>query len=152
MSPNNRIIVVFIVLLLLSGSIGIGRVPPTAAANGARMRLWKLAREFGLKIMVCHLPPGTSKWNRIELRRFSFISQNWRGRPPRSPLIIVSLIGATTTEASLKVYCDVDENVYSRRIKVGDAEMKALDVRRAAFHGEWKYSLLPTPNTDAVVS
>ena len=116
------------------------------------MRLWKLAREFGLEIMVCHLQPGTSKWNRIELRLFSFISLNWRGRPPRSPLTVVSLFGATTTEACLKVYCDLDENVYSRGIKVGDAEMKVLDVRRAAFHGEWSYSLLPTPNTDAVVS
>ena len=116
------------------------------------MRLWKLAREFGLEIMVCHLPPGTSKWNRIELRLFSFISQNWRGRSPRSPLTIVSLTGVTTTEAGLKVYCDVDENVYSGGIKVGDAEMKVLDVRRAAFHGEWNSSPLPTPNTDAVVS
>ena len=126
-------------------------------SNGARVRLWKvelqkLARELDLEIMVCHLPPGTSKWNRIEHRLFSFISQNWRGKPLRNLATIVSLISATTTEAGLKVYCDVDENTYPKGIKVDDAEIKALDIKRAKFQGEWNYSLLPTPNKEAVVS
>ncbi len=83
-------------------------------------------------------------------RLFSFISQNWRGKPLRSLATIVSLIRATTTEAGLKVYCDVDENTCPKGIK--DAEIKALDIKRAKFQGEWNHSLLPTPDTDAIVS
>ena len=117
-------------------------------SNGARVRLWKvelqkLASELGLEIMVCHLPPGTSKWNRIEHRLFSFISQNWRGKPLRTLATIVNLIGATTTEAGLKVYCDVDHNAYPKGVAVSDDEMTALNIRRAEFHGEWNYSFLP---------
>jgi len=117
-------------------------------SNGARVRLWKvelqkLASELGLEIMVCHLPPGTSKWNRIEHRLFSFISQNWRGKPLRTLATIVNLIGATTTNTGLKVYCDVDHNAYPKGVAVSDDEMAALNIRRAEFHGEWNYSFLP---------
>ncbi len=117
-------------------------------SNGARVRLWKvelqkLASELGLEIMVCHLPPGTSKWNRIEHRLFSFISQNWRGKPLRTLATIVNLIGATTTNAGLKVYCDVDHNAYPKGVAVSDEEMTALNIRRTEFHGEWNYSFLP---------
>ena len=117
-------------------------------SNGARVRLWKaelqkLASELGLEIMVCHLPPGTSKWNKIEHRLFSFISQNWRGKPLRTLATIVNLIGATTTTTGLKVYCDVDRNTYPKGVAVGDDEMDALDIRRAEFHGEWNYSFMP---------
>ena len=125
-------------------------------SNGVRVRLWKsalqrLSDELGFEIMVCHLPPGTSKWNRIEHRLFSFISQNWRGKPLRSLATIISLIGATTTSTGLKVYCDVDENIYPKGVAVDDAEMATLNIRRAAFHGEWNYALLPNQNNKAVI-
>ncbi len=117
-------------------------------SNGARVRLWKvelqkLASELGLEIMVCHLPPGTSKWNRIEHRLFSFISQNWRGKPLRTLATIVKLIGATTTNTGLKVYCDVDHNAYPKGVAVSDDQMTALNIQRAEFHGEWNYSFRP---------
>ena len=126
-------------------------------SNGARVRLWKvelqeLARELGLEITVCHLPPGTSKWNRIEHRLFSFISQNWRGKPLRTLATIVSLISATTTSTGLKVYCDVDENDYPKGVAIDDAQINALDIRRAEFHGEWNHTFLPTPQIAAVIS
>ncbi len=117
-------------------------------SNGARLRLWKvelqkLARELGLEISVCHLPPGTSKWNKIEHRLFSFISQNWRGKPLTDLATIISLISATSTSTGLKVYCDIDTNSYPKGIAVSDAEMNALDIKRAEFHGEWNYTLIP---------
>ena len=117
-------------------------------SNGARLRLWKvelqkLARELGLEISVCHLPPGTSKWNKIEHRLFSFISQNWRGKPLTDLATIISLISATSTSTGLKVYCELDTNNYPKGIAVSDAEMKALDIKRAEFHGEWNYTLIP---------
>ncbi len=117
-------------------------------SNGARVRLWKvelqkLARELGLEISVCHLPPGTSKWNKIEHRLFSFISQNWRSKPLTDLATIISLISATTTSTGLNVYCDLDTNNYPKGIAVSDAEMKALNIKRAEFHGEWNYTLIP---------
>ena len=117
-------------------------------SNGARLRLWKvelqkLARELGLEISVCHLPPGTSKWNKIEHRLFSFISQNWRGKPLTDLATIISLISATSTSTGLKVYCELDTNTYPKGIAVSDAEIKALDIKRAEFHGEWNYTLIP---------
>ncbi|HIJ42459.1 MAG: ISAzo13 family transposase [Rhodospirillales bacterium] len=126
----------------------LGKVAPYGGSNGARVRLWKvelqkLASELGLEIMVCYLPPGTSKWNRIEHRLFSFISQNWRGKPLRTLATIVNLIGATTTNTGLKVYCDVDHNAYPKGVAVSDDEMTALNIRRAEFHGQWNYSFLP---------
>jgi hypothetical protein len=118
-------------------------------SNGARVRLWKvelqkLASELGLEISVCHLPPGTSKWNRIEHRLFSFISQNWRGKPLRTLTTIVKLISATTTSKGLKVYCEADHNEYPKGIVISEDQMKALNIRRNEFHGEWNYALMPT--------
>ncbi len=116
------------------------------SSNGAR--LWKrelqaLASETGLEIVVSHLPPGTSKWNRIEPRLFSFISQNWRARPLVSYQTIVQLIAATTTSTGLKVHCDLDTNTYAKGIVVSDEEMAALQITRADFHGDWNYTLSP---------
>ena len=126
-------------------------------SNGARVGLWRvelqeLARELGLEITVCHLPAGTSKWNRIEHRLFSFIRQNWCGKPLRTLATIVSSIGATTTSTGLKVYCDVGENDYPKGVAIEDVQMEALDIRRAELHGEWNYTFLPTPQIDAVFS
>jgi hypothetical protein len=117
-------------------------------SNGSRVRLWKrelqsLADELGIEITVCHLPPGTSKWNKIEHRLFSFITQNWRGRPLISYQTIVQLIAATTTETGLKVQCEIDANTYPKGVKVEDDEMAALNIRRHDFHGEWNYTITP---------
>jgi len=120
-------------------------------SNGNRTRLWKtelqrLANETGLAISVCHFPPGTSKWNKIEHRLFSFISRNWRGRPLLSRQAIVSLIGATTSTAGLKVYAQLDENTYPRGVKVTDAELAKVNLTRDEFHGEWNYTIKPAGN------
>ena len=117
-------------------------------SNGSRVRLWKLelqklADELGLTIVVLHLPPGTSKWNKIEHRLFSFISRNWRGRPLTDYRTIVELIGATTSTAGLTVRCQLDENLYSAGIKVSDEEMAELNILRDDFHGEWNYTINP---------
>ncbi len=118
-------------------------------SNGSRVRLWKLelqrlADETGLQIAVCHLPPGTSKWNKIEHRLFSFISLNWRGRPLVSYEVIVSLIAATTTAAGLRVGCQLDTNAYPKGRKVSDDEMASVRLHPDAFHGDWNYTILPT--------
>jgi len=117
-------------------------------SNGARVRLWKrelqaLANELGMAITVCHLPPGTSKWNKIEHRLFSFITINWRGKPLVSYQTIVQLIAATTTETGLKVRSEIDTNSYPSGIKVTDAEMEEINIRRHDFHGEWNYTIFP---------
>jgi Rhodopirellula transposase DDE domain len=122
-------------------------------SNGSRLRLWKvelarLAEELGLEISVCHFPPGTSKWNRIEHRLFAQISMNWRGRPLTSHEVIVETIAATTTKTGLTVQAALDTGTYQKGIKISDKEMKALEqrsIRRHAFHGEWNYALLPAP-------
>jgi hypothetical protein len=119
-------------------------------SNGSRVRLWKLelqglASETGLRISVCHFPPGTSKWNKIEHRLFSFISQNWRGRPLVSQEVVVNLIAATTTETGLKVSCALDRSSYPSGIKVSKEDMAAIRLRRDKFHGEWNYTILPQP-------
>lgn len=121
-------------------------------SNGSRVRLWKielqaLADELGLEITVCHLPPGTSKWNRIEHRLFSFITQNWRGRPLVSYQTIVQLIAATTTDTGLKVCSELDTNTYPKGVKIGDAEMAALNLFRHEFHGDWNYTIKPQNKT-----
>jgi hypothetical protein len=118
-------------------------------SNGSRVRLWKLelqklADELGLTITVCHLPPGTSKWNKIEHRLFSFISSNWRGKPLVSHQAIVQLIAATTTRTGLKVECALDQAAYPAGIKVSEAEMKTVNLRRHDFHGDWNYTISPT--------
>jgi hypothetical protein len=117
-------------------------------SNGYRVRLWKveiqrLAEETGLAITVCHLPPGTSKWNKIEHRLFSHISMNWRGRPLVSHEVIVQLISATSTREGLQVHAQVDTGEYPINLKVTDEQMAALHLRPHAFHGEWNYTILP---------
>ena len=117
-------------------------------SNGVRVRLWKrelqrFANETGLAVTVAHLPPGTSKWNRIEHRLFAHISQNWRGKPLVSHQVIVQLIGATTTQTGLTVRCELDANRYPKGIKVTDAAMAALAIERDPFHGEWNYTISP---------
>ncbi len=117
-------------------------------SNGARLRLWKrelqvLADELRIEITVCHVPPGTSKWNKIEHRLFSFITQNWRGKPLISYLVIVQLIASTTTDSGLTVACQLDENDYAKGTKITDAEMAALNIQPAVFHGEWNYTIAP---------
>ena len=117
-------------------------------SNGVRVRLWKrelqrFANETGLAVTVAHLPPGTSKWNRIEHRLFACISQNWRGKPLVSHQVIVQLIGATTTQTGLTVRCELDANRYPKGIKVTDAEMATLAIERDPFHGEGNYTISP---------
>jgi len=117
-------------------------------SNGPQVRLWKrelqrFANETGLKITVAHLPPGTSKWNRIEHRLFAFITMNWRGKPLVSHQVIVQLIGSTSTETGLKVCCEIDGNRYPRGIKVPEREMQAINISRHEFHGEWNYTISP---------
>ena len=119
-------------------------------SNGARVRLWKrelqsLADELGLTITVCHLPPGTSKWNKIEHRLFSFITQNWRGKPLVSYQTIVQLIASTTTRTGLNIKCMIDPNTYPAGVKVSDADMAALNITPHEFHGEWNYTIAPRP-------
>src|SRR5207302_1585128 len=117
-------------------------------SNGYRVRLWKLelqklADETGLEMAVRHLPPGTSKWNKIEHRLFSFISQNWRGRPLVSHEVVVNLIAATTTEMGLQVSCELDRNSYPSGIKISKEDMARISLQKDAFHGEWNYTILP---------
>jgi transposase len=117
-------------------------------SNGNRLRLWKvqlqrLADATGLEISVCHFPPGTSKWNKIEHRLFSFIARNWRGQPLLTRQAVVSLIGATTSSAGLKVYAELDESTYERGVKVSDAELAAVSLAPDEFHGEWNYVIKP---------
>ncbi|MET8422288.1 ISAzo13 family transposase [Streptomyces sp. NPDC005098] len=117
-------------------------------SNGYRTRAWKLelarlADETGLTITVCHLPPGTSKWNKIEHRLFSHITMNWRGRPLTSHEVIVQSIAATTTRTGLRVRAALDTNTYPTGVRIADAEMAALPLTRHAFHGDWNYALHP---------
>jgi hypothetical protein len=117
-------------------------------SNGVRVRLWKvelqkLSEKLGFPIQVCHLPPATSKWNKIEHRLFSFISMNWRGQPLISHEVIVNLIKATTNAEGLKVDAQIDDSSYPDGIKVSDAEMAALNLKQEAFHGEWNYTISP---------
>jgi hypothetical protein len=117
-------------------------------SNGNRTRLWKtelqkLSDHTGLAITVCHFPPGTSKWNKIEHRLFSFISRNWRGQPLISYQVIINLIAATATSTGLEVYARFDQNEYPK-IEVTDAELAAVNLTRDAFHGEWNYTINPS--------
>jgi hypothetical protein len=125
-------------------------------SNGTRLRLWKLelqklADETGLSITVCHYPPGTSKWNKIEHRLFCPISQNWRAQPLVSRLAVVELIAATTTKTGLKVACELDTTDYPKGIKVTDAEMDAIQITGKAFHPEWNYTISPRTQHRSVV-
>ena len=105
----------------------------------------KLADEIATPIKVCHYPPGTSKWNKIEHRLFCHITQNWRANPLVSRAAVVELIAATTTKTGLKVECAPDERTYEKGIKITDAEMEALDIRGHTFHPEWNYTVHPRP-------
>ena len=117
-------------------------------SNGSRLRLWKteiqkLADELQMPISICHFPPGTSKWNKIEHRLFSFISQNWRGKPLVSHAVIVKLIAATRTRTGLKVKARLDTNYYREGIKVSKADLDDVKLRPDSFHGDWNYTILP---------
>ena len=119
-------------------------------SNGSRSRLWKvslqtLADDLSLQITVCHFPPGTSKWNKIEHRMFCHITKNWRGRPLISRVVIVNLIGQTRTSTGLQIQAELDENLYPVGIKVTDAELAAVRITRHEFHGEWNYTIIPRP-------
>jgi hypothetical protein len=126
-------------------------------SNGSRVRLWKwelqrLADETGLTIAVCHFPPGTSKWNKIEHRLFSFITQNWRAKPLVSYAVILDLIAATTTAAGLAVASYLDTDPYPAGVKITDAQMATIQLQRDAFHGEWNYTIAPhDPPPDELV-
>lgn len=125
-------------------------------SNGSRVRLWKkelqlFSDETGLEISLCHFPPGTSKWNKIEHRMFSHISQNWRGRPLVSIETIVNLIGSTKTKQGLMIKTAVDTNEYAKGIKISDSDMKTLSVERNTFHGEWNYTIRPRKNAHVIL-
>ena len=120
----------------------------SGGSNGSRVRLWKaelqiLADELQIKITVLHFPPGTSKWNKIEHRLFSFISKNWRGRPLVSLALIVNLIGSTKIEDGNKIDCIIDNKEYERGIEITDEEFNAIKLKPHEFHGEWNYTILP---------
>jgi hypothetical protein len=122
-------------------------------SNSSRGRLWKvalqqLADETGLSISVCHFPPGTSKWNKIEHRLFCHITANWRGRPLISHEVVVNLIGATQTTTGLTVQAALDEGVYPTKQKITDAALAQVNLRRAPFHGDWNYTISPRPEQD----
>ena len=117
-------------------------------SNGTRSRLWKvelqrLSDQTGLQITVCHLPPGTSKWNKIEHRLFAWVTQNWRGRPLVSHEVVVNLIGSTRTRTGLRVQAELDPSTYPTGRKVSDEELAAIEIEREAFHGEWNYTIVP---------
>jgi len=117
-------------------------------SNGSRCRLWKVALQelavrLGMPIHVCHFPPGTSKWNKIEHRMLSHITQNWRGRPLISHEVIINLIANTTTQAGLKIRAELDRGIYPIGLKITDAELTGLNLKLAKFHGDWNYTLLP---------
>jgi hypothetical protein len=117
-------------------------------SNGSRCRLWKvelqkLAEELGLRISVCHFPPGTSKWNKIEHRMFCHITENWRGRPLVSREVVVNLLGHTTTKTGLAIRSELDENHYPTGREVTAQQMESLAIKQDKFHGEWNYTIQP---------
>src|ERR1035437_2526771 len=118
-------------------------------SNGRRNRLWKKelqkwATETGLEIQVCHFPPATSKWNKIEHRLFSYISQNWRGKPLISDEVIVNLIKSTKTKKGLVVSCELDTGQYATGIKITNEDFDKINMETDDFHGEWNYKIKPT--------
>jgi len=117
-------------------------------SNGRRSRLWKVqlqqvADQIGLRISVCHFPPGTSKWNKIEHRMFCHITKNWRGRPLVSRAVVVNLIANTTTEAGLAIQAALDLHAYKTGVKVSDEELAQVKLTKERFHGEWNYTISP---------
>ena len=133
---------------LYAGATTILITADGGGSNGWRLRLWKLelqkfADQTGLSVAVCHFPPGTSKWNKIEHRLFSFISSNWRGEPLRDYETIVNLIAKTTTAKGLKVTCRLDRRKYPIGREITQAQMERVNLERNAFHGEWNYTIKP---------
>ena len=125
-------------------------------SNGYRLRLWKLelqalVDELGFPVTVCHLPPGTSKWNKIEHRLFSFITQNWRGKPLVTHQVIVNLIAATTTKKGLAVRSQLDDRTYAKGRRVSDKQLARVNLEPNVFHGEWNYTIHPTSASDDVI-
>jgi hypothetical protein len=121
----------------------------SGGSNNPRTRLWRyelqhLADTTGLQIRVCHFPPGTSKWNKIEHRMFSFVSLNWRGKPLESLEVVVNLIAATTTSTGLKLYARLDPEAYERGIEITDEQLAAVNITRHTFHGDWNYTVIPS--------
>ena len=124
-------------------------------SNSSRCRLWKLclqdlADDLGLSIAVCHFPPGTSKWNKIEHRMFSHISLNWRGRPLTSHDVVVNLIASTSTRKGLKIQAELDTGSYPTGIKVSDQQIREIQMTQASFHGEWNYTITPRRSQSSV--
>lgn len=122
-------------------------------SNSPRGRLWKwelqqLSNRTALSVTVCHFPPGTSKWNKIEHRLFSYISMNWRGKPLLSLAVIVSLIGATTTKAGLRIRSEIDHGRYPQGVKISNAQMETINIERHRFHGDWNYTIRPQESTE----
>ncbi len=115
----------------------------TEYTKGGWYELQTLADQTGLEITVAHLPPGTSKWNRIEHRLFAFITQNWRGKPLLTHQVTVQLIASTTTQTGLTAQCRLDENTYEKGTKVSDEQVASLNITTAEFHGEWNYTIAP---------
>ena len=125
----------------------------SGGSNGYRLRLWKfqlqaLADHLRFPITVCHLPPGTSKWNKIEHRLFSFITQNWRGKPLVSHQVIVELIAATKTKTGLKVYSRLDQRIYATGQRISDKQLADVNLEPDAWHGEWNYTIQPNDETN----
>jgi Rhodopirellula transposase DDE domain len=121
----------------------------SGGSNNPNTRLWRyelqrLADTLDLRIRVCHFPPGTSKWNKIEHRMFSFMSLNWRGRPLESLEIIINLIAGTTTNTGLKLYAQLDDRAYQRGVEVTDDQLSTVNITRHAFHGDWNYTISPS--------
>src|SRR5205809_2361783 len=117
-------------------------------SNSYRNRLWKVALQaladtIGLRITICHFPPGTSKWNKIEHRMFCHITKNWRGKPLRSRAVVVNLIGDTTTKEGLRIQAELDTGLYKTGVKVSDEQLAEVQLQRATFHGEWNYTITP---------
>jgi transposase len=120
----------------------------SGGSNSARNRLWKvelqkLSNQTRLAITVCHFPPGTSKWNKIEHRMFSFITKNWRGKPLVDRATIINLIGSTKTDEGLKIRCELDSNTYPKGVKVSEAQLEKVELKKHEFHGDWNYTIYP---------
>lgn len=127
----------------------------SGGSNSSRNRLWKvelqkLANRTGLTITVCHFPPGTSKWNKIEHRMFSFITQNWRGKPLVDRVTIVNLIGSTKTKEGLEIRCELDTKTYPKGINVPDAQLEKVKLKKHKFHGDWNYTIYPNKKSGSI--
>ena len=126
----------------------------SGGSNSSRSRLWKvelqkMANQTGLTITVCHFPPGTSKWNKIEHRMFSFVTKNWRGKPLIDLATIVNLVGSTKTKEGLKIRCELDTKTYPKGIKVPDAQLEKVKLKKHTFHGDWNYTIYPNKKSES---